>query len=121
MEVAALLLHVIKKVLIAVLTIWLIITISFVLVHTMPGDPIIFLIGEEEYYYLMDNDPAYLEMLIDKYGLNDDMGTQYARYMKNVLTLDFGESYSNHKPVLENFASAALWTLRLSVPTLLVL
>ena len=120
MEVAALLLHVIKKVLIAVLTIWLIITISFVLVHTMPGDPIVFLIGEEEYYYLMDNDPAYLEMLIDKYGLNDDMGTQYARYMKNVLTLDFGESYSNHKPVLENFASAALWTLRLSVPTLLV-
>lgn len=76
------LLHVIKKVLIAVLTIWLIITISFVLVHTMPGDPIVFLIGEEEYYYLMDNDPAYLEMLIEKYGLNDNMGTQYARYMK---------------------------------------
>ena len=114
------LLHVTKKVLIAILTIWLIITISFVLVHTMPGDPIIFLIGEEEYYYLLDNDPAYLDQLIEKYGLNDDMGTQYARYMRSVATLDFGESYSNHEPVLENFLSAAKWTLRLSIPTLIV-
>ena len=119
-EVSALLLHILKKALIALLTIWLIITISFVLVHTMPGDPIIFLIGEEEYYYLLDNDPAYLDQLVEKYGLNDDMGTQYARYMKSVVTLDFGESYSNHKPVLENFFSAARWTLLLSVPTLLI-
>ena len=40
--------HILKKTLIAIATIWLIITISFTLVHTMPGDPIIFLIGEEE-------------------------------------------------------------------------
>ena len=53
--------HILKKTLIAIATIWLIITISFTLVHTMPGDPIIFLIGEEEYYYLLDNNPAYLD------------------------------------------------------------
>lgn len=46
--------HILKKTLIAIATIWLIITISFTLVHTMPGDPIIFLIGEEEYYYLLE-------------------------------------------------------------------
>ena len=39
--------HILKKTLIAVATIWLIITISFTLVHTMPGNPIIFLIGDE--------------------------------------------------------------------------
>lgn len=112
--------HILKKTLIAVGTIWLIITISFVLVHTMPGDPIIFLIGEEEYYYLLDSDPAYLEQLVDKYGLNDGLGVQYARYMKSVATLDFGVSYSNHRPVLENFFTAAKWTLMLSIPTLLL-
>lgn len=112
--------HVLKKTLIAVATIWLIITISFTLVHTMPGDPIIFLIGEEEYYYLLDNDPAYLEQLVDKYGLNDRLSVQYARYMKSVATLDFGESYSNHRPVIENFCAAAKWTLMLSIPTLLI-
>lgn len=87
--------HILKKTLIAIATIWLIITISFTLVHTMPGDPIIFLIGEEEYYYLLDNNPAYLEQVTEKFGLNDDLPTQYARYMKSVLTLDFGLSYTN--------------------------
>lgn len=112
--------HIFKRAAVAVLTIWIIITISFVLVHTMPGDPIIFLIGEEEYYYLMDNDPEYLERIIDKYGLNDSLAVQYGRYMKNVITLDFGESYSNHRPVIENFLTAAKWTLMLSVPTLIL-
>ena len=70
--------HILKKTLIAIATIWLIITISFTLVHTMPGDPIIFLIGEEEYYYLLDNNPAYLEQVTEKFGLNDDLPTQYA-------------------------------------------
>ncbi len=86
----------------------------------MPGDPIIFLIGEEEYYYLLDNNPAYLEQVTEKFGLNDDLPTQYARYMKSVLTLDFGLSYTNQKPVIENFRSAAYWTLLLSVPTLII-
>ena len=97
--------HILKKTLIAIATIWLIITISFTLVHTMTGDPIIFLIGEEEYYYLLDNNPAYLEQVTEKFGLNDDLPTQYARYMKSVLTLDFGLSYTNQK---------------LSVPTLII-
>ena len=112
--------HILKKTFIAIATIWLIITISFTLVHTMPGDPIIFLIGEEEYYYLLDNNPAYLEQVTEKFGLNDDLPTQYARYMKSVLTLDFGLSYTNQKPVIENFRSAAYWTLLLSVPTLII-
>ena len=68
-------------------------------IHTMPGDPIIYLIGEEEYYYLLDNDPAFLEQQIEKYGLNDSLPVQYARYLKSIVTLDFGESYSNHRPV----------------------
>lgn len=112
--------HVIRKTVISAALIWLIITISFLLVHTMPGDPIVFLIGEEEYYYLLDKDPAYLEQLIEKYGLHDSLGVQYVRYIKSVLTLDFGESYINHQPVIKNFLTAAKWTLLLSVPSLLL-
>ena len=37
-----------------------------------------------------------------------------------MLTLDFGLSYTNQKPVIENFRSAAYWTLLLSVPTLII-
>ncbi|MDO5425381.1 MAG: ABC transporter permease [Eubacteriales bacterium] len=108
--------HVLKKVVIALATIYLIITISFVLVHVMPGDPVIHLVGQEEYYYLLDNDPAYLEKLIEKYGLNDSLQVQYLKYLKSIVTLDFGIAYSNQRPVVENVFSASKWTLMLSVP-----
>lgn len=109
--------HIIKKCLIALLTVYIIITISFLLVHMMPGDPVIHLVGQEEYYYLLDNAPETFNDLIEKYGLNDSLPTQYMRYIKNILALDFGIAYSNKEPVLSNIVKAARWTLLLSVPT----
>ena len=49
--------HIAQKIAMAFVTIFVIITISFFLVHIMPGDPVIHLVGQEEYYYLLDNDP----------------------------------------------------------------
>lgn len=109
--------QVLKKTIIALLTIYLIVTISFVLIHVMPGDPIIHLVGQEEYYYLLDNDPETLNQMIQKYGLDDSMTVQYLKYLKSIVTLDFGISYSNQRPVLENILRAAKWTVMLSIPT----
>ena len=81
-----------KKVGIALLTIYFIITISFMLIHIMPGDPIIHLVGQEEYYYLLDNDPETLNKMIEKYGLNDSLSAQYFKYLKSIVTFDFGIS-----------------------------
>ena len=78
------------------------ITISFFLVHIMPGDPVIHLVGQEEYYYLLDNDPETLNKLIARYGLDDSLPVQYGKYLKNIVTLDFGPSYTNQKPVVSN-------------------
>ena len=86
-----------KKVGIALLTIYFIITISFMLIHIMPGDPIIHLVGQEEYYYLLDNDPETLNKMIEKYGLNDSLSAQYFKYLKSIVTFDFGISYTNQK------------------------
>ena len=112
--------HVAKRVLIALLTIYIIITLSFILVHIMPGDPVIHLIGQEEYYYLLDNDPATLHRMVEKFGLNDSLAVQYLRYLKSIVTLDFGISYSNQTPVFENVVRASGWTLLLSVPTWII-
>ncbi|MBS5522233.1 MAG: ABC transporter permease [Clostridiales bacterium] len=112
--------HVLKKLLIALVTIYVIITLSFILVHIMPGDPIIHLVGQEEYYYLLDNDPETLHRMAEKFGLNDSLPVQYLRYLKNIVTLDFGISYSNQQPVLENVLRASGWTLLLSVPTWII-
>lgn len=41
--------HIAQKIATAFVTIYVIITISFFLVHIMPGDPVIHLVGQEEY------------------------------------------------------------------------
>lgn len=90
--------HIAQKIATAFVTIFVIITISFFLVHIMPGDPVIHLVGQEEYYYLLDNDPETLNKLIARYGLDDSLPVQYGKYLKNIVTMDFGPSYTNQKP-----------------------
>ena len=112
--------HIAQKIATAFVTIYVIITISFFLVHIMPGDPVIHLVGQEEYYYLLDNDPETLNKLIARYGLDDSLPVQYGKYLKNIVTLDFGPSYTNQKPVVSNVLTASKWTLLLSSPTWII-
>lgn len=109
-----------KRLLGALLTIYVVITVSFFMVRFMPGDPLQHLVGQEEYYYLMENDPAELERLAEKYGLNDPVGVQYLRYLDNVIHMDFGIAYSNKQPVVENVLNCMSWTIMLSIPTWIV-
>ncbi len=109
-----------KRLLGALLTIYVVITVSFFMVRFMPGDPLQHLVGQEEYYYLMENDPAELERLAEKYGLNDTIGVQYLRYLDNVIHMDFGIAYSNKQPVVDNVLKCMSWTLILSIPTWIV-
>ncbi len=109
-----------KRLLGALLTIYVVITVSFFMVRFMPGDPLQHLVGQEEYYYLMENDPAELERLAEKYGLNDSDGVQYLRYLENVIHMDFGIAYSNKQPVVENVLNCMSWTIMLSIPTWIV-
>lgn len=110
----------IQKILGALLTIYVVITVSFFMVRFMPGDPLQHLVGQEEYYYLLENDPAELEHLAEKYGLNDSIGTQYLRYLNNVIHMDFGIAYSNKQPVVDNVMKCMGWTVLLSVPTWII-
>ena len=109
-----------KRLLGALLTIYVVITVSFFMVRFMPGDPLQHLVGQEEYYYLMENDPAELERLAEKYGLNDPVGVQYLRYLENVIHMDFGIAYYNKQPVVENVLNCMSWTIMLSIPTWIV-
>ena len=109
--------HIFKRILAAFATIFVVITISFFMVRFMPGDPLQHIVGQEEYYYLLEKDPGELEFIAEKYGLNDSYGVQYVRYLKSIVTMDFGIAYSNKQPVLDNVLKSISWTVRLSIPT----
>jgi peptide/nickel transport system permease protein len=90
------------------ITIFGIITLNFLLIHFMPGDPI---------HNMIPRDPKFNPQikwdLIETFHLNDSLGEQYVTYLKNTVTGDWGISYMEKRPVLEIVMQDMRWTLLL--------
>lgn len=67
----------------SIITLWTIITVTFILMHSVPGDP----------FKKEGKMPqAVYENLLKKYGLDKPLHEQYFIYLKNLLKGDFGDS-----------------------------
>jgi len=106
--------------LLALITMFLVITINFFLARFMPGNPLEHLVGQEEYYYLREFNPDELARIAEKYAISGTVLHQYRNYLVSILHFDFGIAYSNKQPVAENVLRSCHWTLVLTVPTLIL-
>jgi len=78
------LLYILKRIALAILTVWVVITVTFFVMRAVPGGPFM---GEKA---LTAEAMAALEA---KYGLDKPLGEQYVTYLKDIVTrLDFGPS-----------------------------
>lgn len=76
--------YIIKRILLAVLTVWIVITVTFFVMHLVPGGPFV---GEKAI------SPAAQAALEAKYGLDKPLSTQYFTYLGDIVTkFDFGPS-----------------------------
>lgn len=75
--------YIIKRILLALVTLWLVATITFVLMNLVPGGP-----------FLAEKAPseATLKALNEKYGLDQPLTVQYKNYMVRLLKGDMGPS-----------------------------
>ncbi len=75
--------YLVKRVLLAILTIWLVATLTFSLMFMVPGGP-----------FLAEKAPsaATLQALEEKYGLDQPKIVQYKNYMVNLVQGDMGDS-----------------------------
>jgi oligopeptide transport system permease protein len=69
------------------ITLWIIITITFIMMHSIPGDPLSSLARELP--------PQIKANYYAKYGLDKPVSEQYIIYLKNILQGDLGESLTN--------------------------
>ena len=76
--------YTLKRLLMAIITLWVIITITFCLMHAIPGDPF----SNEKRI-----PPDIMANLNSKYGLDKPLIEQYFIYMGNLLHGDFGTSF----------------------------
>ena len=88
-----------KRLLISVVTLFVILVVLFLIVKLLPGSPI----NNER---LSETQRAAIEA---RYGLDQPILTQFVNYVKNMLTGDFGVSYNMYKdmPVASLVGSAA--------------
>ena len=75
--------YILKRIVLAILTIFLIITITFFVMHAVPGGPFL---GEKA------KSPEVIAALEEKYGLDKPLMVQYFTYLGDVLKFDFGPS-----------------------------
>jgi len=92
---------------------WAVSTLIFCLVHIVPGDPIIQILGEGA-----SNDDIF--RLRKELKLDKPLFSQYQEFNKNLLNFDFGYSLYNKKKVFENIFNYLPNTLYLSMAALVV-
>lgn len=102
-----------RRFLIAIPTIVLISIFVFGMQKMLPGDPVLVMAGEER-------DPAVLELLREKYRLNDPIPVQYFTWIGNALQGDLGISLRTRQPVLELIGEKLPVTIQLAVMALVI-
>jgi peptide/nickel transport system permease protein len=104
----------------AVLLIFAIISINFVLVHLMPGDPIIHILGDEQYFRLYNQFPERLEEVRKVYSLDGSLFEQYIKYLYQVVTLQFGHSFIGGVSVVTTVLFRMKWTVILAMCSIVI-
>jgi len=92
-------------------------TVTFFIVHMAPGDPMDFYLEQR---YDRNIDPELIELIRQKYGLDQPLHVQYVKWLGNLLQGDLGESFVHRRPVSALLAETIPYTLLLTVLALLV-
>lgn len=104
----------------SMLLILAIIAINFLLIHIMPGDPLMHILGDEQYFTLFNQFPEQLEEVRQQYSLDGNILEQFVRYLKQVVTLQFGHSYINGESVVTTVLFRMRWTITLSLCAIVI-
>ena len=104
----------------AVALILVAISINFLLVQLMPGDPIVNILGETEYFLLETKYPELLEEARAQYGLDGSLAEQYVRFLKNTVTFQFGTTFSTGRSVMDTVLVRMQWTLLLALSSIVL-
>ncbi|MFF7730959.1 ABC transporter permease [Streptomyces sp. NPDC008001] len=88
--------------------------ILFACLFVLPGDPVGSLGGDKA------RDPAVVQELRERYGLDKPLAVQYGNYVKNLVTGDLGEDYTQRREVTEVLGPKLENTAKLAVAAIVI-
>jgi peptide/nickel transport system permease protein len=89
-----------KRTLFAAVTIFVALTVNFILFRVLPGDAV------SQISRIPNASPAMKEALRAEFGLDKPVFEQYVRYLQQLCQGNLGVSYTNRQPVLDNLVEA---------------
>ncbi len=101
------------RILDAIPTLWLVLTLVFVAMRMLPGDPAIAILGEK----------ASLEQLNafrERMGLNLPLWLQYLHFLRDAVTLNFGKSFQSSFTVSELVRLNLPYTIQLTLASTVI-
>jgi len=93
--------------------VWLVVSLVFLLIHIVPGDPILAILGEGA-------TPADTAALRHQYWLDRPLSVQYVHYWDRALHGDLGESIRLHDSVAHLIAQRYPYTIALTTAALIM-
>ncbi|HEX4643096.1 MAG TPA: nickel ABC transporter permease [Candidatus Acidoferrales bacterium] len=105
--------HFLQRLLYTLPALWLILTMVFLMIHIVPGDPVLQMLGQ-------DARVEDLAQLRHTLGLDQPLGVQYLRYLEGLARGDWGRSMRYAAPVMPIVLRRFPATLELSLAALVV-
>jgi peptide/nickel transport system permease protein len=105
--------YVLRRILDAIPTMLLVLTLVFVALRLLPGDPALVALGDNA-------TPEQLALFRAKMGLDVPLWHQYITFILNVVRLDFGRSFMNNAPIGELLRENLPYTVELTVAATLI-
>jgi ABC-type dipeptide/oligopeptide/nickel transport system permease component len=105
--------RILRRVLLTLPVLWLVVSVVFLLIHLVPGDPIVQMLGEGA-------TAADISALRHTYGLDAPLGEQYMHYWHGVVRADLGRSLRLNDSVLRLLLQRYPYTLALTLAALAI-
>jgi len=102
-----------RRLVLVIPVVWAVVTLVFLLLHLVPGDPVLAFLGETA-------TPEQVAEMRHRFGLDRPLLEQYLAYWKQIARGDLGVTFVDRRPVAEKILSRYPATLQLAIAAVLV-
>jgi ABC-type dipeptide/oligopeptide/nickel transport system permease component len=103
----------VRRIALTLPVLWVVVSVVFLLIHLVPGDPIVQMLGEGA-------TASDISALRHSYGLDAPLSEQYTHYWHGLLHADLGQSLRLHDSVTHLVIQRYPYTLALTLAALLI-
>jgi len=109
--------YIIRRLLLGLVTIFVVSIIVFVVLRILPGDPLVAIFGADGFTKLSEEERAgYMKAL----GLSDPLYVQYLAWLKDIVTLNLGRSFFRAESVAEMIARRGPLTAEIALLSVVI-